>query len=84
LGVKEYVMKQMKKKEFVALINDYMINIKKIQSRTKNEIIRNIENNKIVNQMKHDFLVGLLSCPNSQEANKYLNRLKSIELKLKQ
>lgn len=78
LGVKEYVMKPIKKREFLELIRSYVTDIKKIQTRTKDEIIRNIENNKIVEQMKHDFLVGLLNCLSSEEAVKYLVKLKSL------
>lgn len=78
LGVKEYILKPIKKQEFLELINQYVTNIKSVENRTKEEIIRNIENNKIMGQLKHDFLVGLLNCANSEEANNYLMKLKSV------
>jgi two-component system response regulator YesN len=78
LGVKEYVMKPIKKREFLELIRSYVSDIKTVQARTNDEIIRNIENNKIMEQIKHDLLVGLLNCPSSEEAEKYLVKLKSL------
>lgn len=78
LGVKEYVMKPIKKREFLELIRSYVSDIKTVQARTNDEIIRNIENNKIMEQMKHDLLAGLLNCLSSEEAEKYLVKLKSF------
>lgn len=78
LGVKEYVMKPIIKKEFLELIRGYIINIKNVETHTKEEIIRKIENNKLMRQMKNDFLVGLLNCATSPEAETYLTKLQSL------
>lgn len=78
LGVKEYILKPIKKQEFLALIKRYVTDIKKVETRTKDEIIRNVEKNIIINQLRHDFLVGLLNCATIAEASDYLDKLKSL------
>lgn len=78
LGVKEYVMKPIKKKEFITLIQDYIDDIEKQRARAFEEITRKMENDRIMERLKHDFLLGLLKCPGSEEARRYLVQLKEL------
>lgn len=78
LGVKEYVMKPIKKQEFVDLIKGYMDDIRLAEKRNSEETVRQIENRRVMQKLKRDFLVGLLKCTNSSEANQYLVQLKDV------
>lgn len=78
LGVKEYVIKPIKKAEFIELIEQYVTNIKREQVRSKEEIERRVENARIMERLKRDFLIGLLKCPSSEEAKRYLVQLREL------
>lgn len=78
LGVKEYVMKPIKKQEFITLIQDYIDDIEKQRARAFEEITRKMENDRIMERLKHDFLLGLLKCPGSGEARRYMVQLKEL------
>lgn len=78
LGVKEYVMKPVKKQEFIQLIQGYIDNIQEAQRKNEREIIRRIETEKAMKRLKHDFLVGLLNCTTSSDAKQYLKQLGEI------
>lgn len=78
LGVKEYVIKPIKKAEFIELIEQYVTNIKREQVRSHEEIIRRVEHARIMERLKRDFLVGLLKCPSSEEAKRYLVQLQEL------
>lgn len=78
LGVKEYVMKPIKKPEFVELIQGYVDNIRLTEQRNSEEAIRRIENRKVMQKLKQDFLVGLLKCTSSEEAKQYLTQLRDV------
>lgn len=78
LGVKEYMMKPIKKQEFVTLIQGYIDDIQEAQRKNEKEIIRRIENEKAMKRLKHDFLVGLLNCTTSEDAKQYLKQLQDI------
>lgn len=81
LGVKEYVMKPVKKAEFIELIQGYMMHIQEQKKKSNAEAVRRIENAKIMEKLKSDFLVGLLKCRNKQEAEQYLEQLEKIGMK---
>lgn len=82
LGVKEYVTKPINKQEFLELIQSYITKIKEVQTRIDDEVIRKIKNNKIIGQMQHDSLLGLLNASSSQEATKHLAKLESFGVHL--
>ena len=81
LGVKEYVMKPIKKTEFIELIESYIFRIKEQEQKFNAEAIRRIENAKIMEKLKADFLLGLLKCANKEEAEQYLSQLESVGMK---
>lgn len=78
LGVKEYVMKPIKKPEFVELIQGYVDNIRLTEQKNSEEVIRRIENRRVMQKLKQDFLVGLLKCSSSEEAKQYLSQLRDV------
>lgn len=78
LGVKEYMMKPIKKQEFVELIQGYIDDIQESQRKNEKEIISRIETEKAMKRLKHDFLVGLLNCTTSEESKRYLKQLQDI------
>jgi len=80
LGIKEYVMKPIKKSEFIELIKRYMTDIQQRQLKTQEEIERKIENNRIIEGVKKDFLIGLLKCSDNREAHQYLQQLKELKV----
>jgi len=83
LGIKEYVMKPIKKTEFIDLIKRYMTAIQQQQLRTQEEIEQRIENNRIIEGIKKEFLVGLLKCSDNREAHQYLQQLKGLKMDFK-
>lgn len=78
LGVSEYIMKPIKKQEFIALVQEYIDDIRKQKARTIQELNRKMENERIMKRLKHDFLLGFLKCPSSIEAERYLIQLKEL------
>lgn len=80
LGIKEYVMKPIKKAEFIELVTRYMSDIKQQQLKSREEIERKIENRRIVERVKKEFLVGLLKCSNNEEASQYIRQLKDLKI----
>lgn len=80
LGIKEYVMKPIKKAEFIDLIKQYIADIRQHQQNSKEEIVRKIEQQKMIEGIKKDFLVGLLKCTSNSEAHQYLQQLKELNL----
>jgi len=82
LGIKEYVIKPIKKNEFIDLIKQYITDIQQQKLKSQEEIERKIENKRIVEGVKKDFLVGLLRCSNNREASQYIQQLKSLKVNL--
>lgn len=82
LGIKEYIIKPIKKNEFIDLIKRYITDIQQQQLKSQEEIERKIENNRIVEGVKKDFLVGLLKCSNNREASQYMHQLKGLRVNL--
>jgi len=80
LGIKEYVMKPIKKAEFIELINRYIKDIQQQHLKSQEEIERRIENNRIMEGVKKDFLIGLLKCSSNKEAHQYLQQLKELQV----
>lgn len=78
LGVREYVMKPINKTEFLFLIQSYVDEIIDQRKRVHEEHLRKRENQKIVEKLKRDFLLGLLKCANSEEAREYLDQLEKL------
>lgn len=81
LGVKEYVMKPIKKAEFIELIQDYVKNIREQQKKNNEQAIRLIENARTMEKLKKDFLVGLLKCKDEEQSGQYLTQLENIGMK---
>ncbi|EEG72050.1 hypothetical protein CLOHYLEM_07887, partial [[Clostridium] hylemonae DSM 15053] len=75
---KEYVMKPIKKSEFVELIHSYIADIRQAQQRNREEYLKRSENIRIMEKLKRDFLLGLLKCTSSEEARNYLIQLKEL------
>lgn len=78
LGVKEYVMKPIKKAEFISLVERYMRDIKAQQEKSKEEIEWKIENARIIDRLRRDFLLGLLKCSDNRESEQFLIQLKGL------
>lgn len=81
LGVKEYVMKPIKKNEFVELIHSYITDICQARERDREEYLRRSENTRIMEKLKRDFLLGLLKCTSSEEARNYLIQLEELGMR---
>lgn len=82
LGIREYVMKPIKKAEFIELIKQYMDDIRKQQLKTREEIDQRMKNRHIIEGIKKEFLVGLLNCSDDLEASQYVRQLKELQLNL--
>jgi len=80
LGIKEYVMKPIKKAEFIELITRHMGDIKGQQLKAREEIESKIKNNKIIEKVKEAALIGLLKCTDYKMARQYLKQLEELKV----
>lgn len=78
LGVKEYIMKPIKKQDFLNTIKSYVYSIKKVRNQSEAAIIRGIERRKLVEKLKHDLLVDLLECEDGEAAGGYIANLRDL------
>lgn len=83
LGVKEYVTKPIDKEEFVTLVNKYISNIKLQKQKELAETEQKQESKKMIEGVKKDFLVSLLTSLNSKEATHYMKQLKELNVDFK-
>ncbi|MFP3156201.1 response regulator [Lachnospiraceae bacterium ZAX-1] len=81
LGVKEYLMKPIKKQEFVELIRSYITNIEESSKRNYEQYLKKKEQQIILERLKKDFLLGLLKCETREDAKNYLIQLKELGLR---
>lgn len=81
LGVKEYVMKPIKKNEFVELIHSYISDIRQAKQKDRDEYLKRNENARILEKLKQDFLLGLLKCMSSDDARNYLVQLEELGMR---
>lgn len=78
LGVKEYVMKPIKKQEFINLIRNYLEDIGKQKARAIEDLGRKMENRRIMERLKQDSLLGLMKSSADEAAGEYLEQLAEI------
>ena len=80
LGVKEYITKPIKKTEFIEVIQKYMKSIQQKRQKTNEELERKMENNRMIEGVKKDLLIGLLKCSDNKDARQYLQQLKELNI----
>ncbi|MEM1484174.1 response regulator [Oscillospiraceae bacterium PP1C4] len=78
LGVKDYVLKPIKKPEFVKLIGEYVRNIIDSKQRAQEETTRSIASKKIAEKLKRSLLMELLNCSDEPEARDRLEKLSDL------
>lgn len=82
LGVKEYIMKPIKKQEFIILIRNYLEDIGRQKARAIEDLGRKMENSRLLERLKRDALLGLVKCSASEEAERHLEQLKELGVEL--
>lgn len=75
LGVKEYVLKPIKKQELVALVEGYVKSLANEKQRIDEKFVRESENRKVAENVKQKLLKYLLDCADTEEAKRYLEEL---------
>lgn len=78
LGVTDYIMKPIKKQEFLDLVREYIHSIKENWEQTREETIKYNQNRKMLEQVKHETFVKLLSAKSSKDTKKEVEKLKSF------
>lgn len=78
LGVKEYIMKPIKKQEFITLIRSYLEDIGKQKARAIEDLGQKMENKRIMERLKQDALLGLVKCSAGEETERHLEQLKEL------
>ncbi len=75
LGVKEYVLKPIKKQELVAMVEGYVKSLNTEKQRIDEKFVRESENKKVAENVKQKLLKYLLDCVDAEESKKYLEEL---------
>lgn len=75
LGVKEYVLKPIKKQELVSMVEGYVKSLTNEKQRIEEKFVRESENKKVAENVKQKLLKYLLDCSNNDEAKRYLEEL---------
>lgn len=83
LGVQEYVLKPIKRAEFVEMLERYIRDIKQEKEKNRENNIQKIESKMMIEKLKQDFLVGMLKCQSSKEAKYYLEQLGTLGVNFK-
>ena len=78
LGVREYVMKPVKKPEFLELVRSCLEETRQKQEQSVKEARESIANEKILNQVKEEVLVQLLNEKRKEVVDQYLERLEKF------
>lgn len=78
LGVRDYVMKPIKKPEFLALIRGCLEEIRQKQSQTVKDAREAVENRKMLDQVKAEVLIQLLNEDRKEVVAQFLERLKKL------
>ncbi len=81
LGVKEYVLKPIKKQEFVSMVEGYVKSLTNEKHRIDEKFVRESENRKVTESVKQKLLRYLLDCPDSEEAQKHLKELYDLGIR---
>jgi two-component system response regulator YesN len=75
LGVKEYVLKPIKKQELVSLVGGYINKLTNEKQKTDEKFLRENENKKVVENVKQKLLRNLLDSAEDEEAKRCLAEL---------
>lgn len=75
LGVKEYVLKPIKKQELVTMVDGYIKSLQSEKQRIDEKFLRESENKKVAENVKQKLLKSLLTCENTEEAKKIQEEL---------
>lgn len=75
LGVKEYVLKPVKKQELVALVDGYVKNLTHEKQKIDEKFVRESENKKVTENVKQRLLKDLLDCDDTDEVKKCVEEL---------
>jgi len=78
MGIKDYIMKPIKKQELLELVDDYIQEIEKGRMETEETVRKTIWTKNFLKQVKNETLLSLLHCRNQLEAEKYFDRLKEL------
>lgn len=78
LGVKEYILKPIKKQELVTLVEGYVKNLTDESQRINEKFDREHDNKKVAETLKQKLLKYLLDCIDADEAKKYLGELSDL------
>ncbi len=78
LGVKEYVLKPIKKQEFVSMVEGYVKSLANEKQRIDEKFVRESENRKVVENVKQKLLKNLLDSTDADEAKKCLSELNNL------
>lgn len=81
LGVKEYVLKPIKKQELVSMVEAYVKSLTSEKQRIDEKFVRESENKKVTENVKQKLLKYLLDCKDVHEAKKYLEELYDIGIR---
>ena len=82
LGVKDYLLKPINKVEFLEIIQGYITNIEEEKQKSEQNLLKHIKTTRWMRNLKQDFLLALLKCSDSNEAEKYLNQLREMGMTL--
>ncbi|ACL75996.1 response regulator [Ruminiclostridium cellulolyticum] len=75
LGVKEYVLKPIKKHELVSMVEGYVKSLANEKQRIDEKFARESENKKVVENVKQKLLRSLLDSTDAEESNRCLTEL---------
>lgn len=78
LGVKEYILKPIKKQELIALVEGYVKQLTIEKQRITEKFARDNETRKAAEKLKQKLLKALLDCTREEEAEKNLGELSDL------
>lgn len=84
LGVKEYVLKPIKKQELVAMVEGYVKSLANEKQRIDEKFVRESENKKVVETVKQKLLKNLVDSADGDEAKRYLSELYDLGVSFKE
>jgi len=80
LGVKEYVLKPVKKQEFVAMVSGYMQRIKESRHRKGQEVDHHISVHRAEEALRRSLMLELLDASDAVHARHSLEQLKDLNI----
>lgn len=81
LGVKEYVLKPVKKPELVSLVDGYVKSLTHERQKIDEKFVRENENKKVTENVKQKLLKDLLDSSDTEIAKKYLEELYDLDVR---